>query len=408
MNSSSNASTPQRMLAGWPVIPLYVFRVILLPTLAVSGVVFFALSLERLLRLIQVVTEQGASPNAAWSLIVFLFPHYLELALPAGFFFGTMLGIRRLHDRSELVVLRSFGIPAGRLLLPCGVLAVLLTLLMLALTTWLQPHARYLFRERMNAIISYDPLQALAPGSFLALGPDHVVRANAVLIRGRTFGGVFLSRQVEPGVRDYLTSESARVVESDAAGPERGLNMELSNGMWIREKEADGVKSLYRQGSFESMKVFIPLDRVIEEPGPRGSEPRELTTWELLAGGRQPSAKMRAELHRRAVNVLAVPVLGLLALPLALMGQGRSARASGLGIGLVVLLLFEKTARLGQVMAENEQLSPWIGVWIPWLGLLLVALLAYLRFSGDLARPLRRTNATRRLIACRQAVLEGG
>lgn len=89
------------------------------------------------------VTEQGASPNASWGLIVFLFPNSLELSLPAWSFFGVMLGIRRLHDRTELVVMRSFGIPAGRILLPIGIFAALLTLAMLALTIWLQPLARF-------------------------------------------------------------------------------------------------------------------------------------------------------------------------------------------------------------------------------------------------------------------------
>jgi lipopolysaccharide export system permease protein len=393
------------------VLPLYGFRVVLLPTLAVSGVVFFALSLERLLRLIQVVTENGASPGAAWGLIVFLFPHYLELALPAGFFFGVMLGVRRLHDRSELVVMRSLGIPARRLYFPIGVLAALLTLAMLALTVWGQPYARYVFRQRMNAIVSSDPLQQLAPGSFLSIGTDTVLRANAVLVRGRAFGGFFLSRQVEPGVRDYVTATNAQVMTDVPPGEERALYLRLSNGVSVREKDKGSSPT---QMSFGSIVVSIPLDRVIEEPGPRGYDEQELTGTELLSGqvdGRKPNsspAEIRAELHRRAVNVLALPVLGFLALPLALMGQGRSARASGLGVGLVVLLIFEKTARLGKVMAETDRLSPWIGVWVPWLCLLLLSVLAYRRFSGDLTRPRRRTKQMPPSALPREAVAEGG
>jgi len=412
MTSSSSKRTAPVVFRrrGWPVIPLYVFRVIALPALAVGGVLFFALSLERLLRLIQVVTEQGAPPGEALALIVFLFPHYLEMALPAGFFFGVMLGIRHLHERSELLVMRSFGISAARLLWPIEAFALFLVLVLLAITSWAQPNARYLFREHMAEIVSREPLKSLTPGSLLSLGPDNLVMAHAVLERGRSFKGFFLSRQNEDGTRDYLTAESAEVMEPETTGTGRTFGLKLSNGTWLCEKKDGGAIPLHREVHFGSMVTSISLDEVFEEVGPRGSDERELTLGELFAGRAAPDlppAKIRAELHRRVVTILALPVLGILALPLALMGRGRSARASGFGVGLLALLIFEKTARLGQVVAEEGRISPWIGVWIPLAGLLVFAMWAYWRFSGDLAKPPRRRKQPRPGYPCREALAEG-
>jgi len=373
-----------------PLLGFYIFKVILLPTLAVGGLVFFALALERVLRLVQIVTRQGASANEAWGLIVYLVPHYLGLAVPAGFFFGVLLGIRRFHERSELVVLRSFGIPVRRIFLPLGALAGVLTLVMLALTTWVQPHARYLFREHMNTILSRDVLGNLEPGAFLTIGTANVMRVQTISPDGKSFGAFFMARKTEPGLRDFLTATTARVLESDPSSQEGSLNLSLTDGVLIREREVDGLKLLYRQVDFQEMPLSILTDSILEEPGPRGSDIRELAAFELIGddtgadkAGSTP-AQRRAELHWRIIQVLSLPVLGALALPLALIGLGRSAKAGGLAIGLIVLVLFEKTARLGKLMVESDRVSPWVGLWIPWLLLIVLALLAYRKFSGDL------------------------
>jgi lipopolysaccharide export system permease protein len=291
--------------------------------------------------------------------------------------------------------MRSFGVPMGRLFLPIGALAALLTLVMLALTSWVQPQARFLFREKMNAIVSQDILGSLTPGVFLSIGTDYVLRAKSVTVRGQSFEGFFVARKTEPGVQDFVTSTTAEVVKNKESAQTGTLDLNLANGMFIREKETDGVKAVASQAKFEGMQISIPTNSVVDEPGPRGSDEQELTGWELFHGGavrpaNSPAtatpAQIRAELHWRVIEVLSLPVLGALALPLALLGRGRSARASGLGVGLVVLVLFEKTTRLGKVLVEGGHASPWLSLWIPWVVLIVVTFLAYRQFSGDRGR----------------------
>lgn len=375
-----------------PLLGLAVFKAVFFPTLAVGSIVFFALALERVLRLVQIVSRQGASPNEVWALIGFLIPHYLGLAVSAGFFFGVFLGIRHLHERSELVIIRSLGIPLRRLFIPVGLLAVLLTAFLFALTSWIQPHARFEFRDRMNDVLSSHVLGNLEEGAFLTLGSGTLMRVQSLGPEGRAFSGFFMSRNVEPGVRDFLTAARAEV--SEEPPPQEGtLNLTLFDGILLTETDTEGQKTLSRQVDFVEMPVAIPIDSLVAEPGPRGTDMREFTSIELLqpeapAGlaAFQPAAR-QAELHWRIVQSLALPLLGALAFPLALFGQGRSAKAGGLAIGLTLLIFFEKTARFGKLMVEGDQISPWIGLWIPLLGLFVMAALAYRFFSGDMPFP---------------------
>ena len=74
---------------------------------------------------------------------------------------------------------------------------------------------------------------------------------------------------------------------------------------------------------------------------------------------------MRAEKHSRLVFVLSVPVLALLAIPLALLGSGRTGRAYGMALGVVILILYEKILGFGEAFAALGSLSTWTGLWTP-------------------------------------------
>ncbi|MBX9725716.1 MAG: LptF/LptG family permease, partial [Rickettsiales bacterium] len=65
----------------------------------------------------------------------------------------------------------------------------------------------------------------------------------------------------------------------------------------------------------------------------------------------------------------------MLAIPLALIGGNRGGRAYGLGVGLVVLVLYQKILGFGQALAASGKLSPFVSLWGPWLLLLIAALL---------------------------------
>lgn len=366
------------------------FRAIMGPSLAVGAIILSALSLERIMRLLQVVAQYGAPAYEALILIIFLVPHYLGLALPAGFFLGVMLGFRKLNDRSELIIMRSIGIPMRRLLLPLGAAAALLTLGIFVLTAWIQPYAHHQFRERLNAVATRDIMGGLLPGIFARVGPDHIIRVQAISAPGREFERVFIARTNSEGFRDFLTAAAARVTRNQSGEGDPLVELLLKDGVFIGEKKGvDGDKVIGTQFAFSEMMLAISSDNVVESTGPRGEQEREWTTPELLrmrshsppAGISQ--AHLRAEWHGRAVQVLALPVLGLLAFPLALIGQGRSARASGIALGVVILLLFEKTARFGKVMVESDRAGPWLGLWLPWFVLLVLALVCFHFFSTD-------------------------
>ena len=107
--------------------------------------------------------------------------------------------------------------------------------------------------------------------------------------------------------------------------------------------------------------------------GPRGQDEREMLWSELLNGGiigiahDSTEAKMKAELHSRFVQGLTLICLALWAVPLALIGSGRTGKASGLIIGGTLLILYEKIIGLGEAYVANGEIQTVTILWAPWI-----------------------------------------
>ena len=102
---------------------------------------------------------------------------------------------------------------------------------------------------------------------------------------------------------------------------------------------------------------------------PRGIDERELTLTELIARRASPPEKstpaaMRAELHRRLVSILTVPVLPFLAIPFAL-GRRRGQRGYRFGVALVLLVAYNEIIEQGALAVRASGASPWLTVWLP-------------------------------------------
>ena len=55
-------------------------------------------------------------------------------------------------------------------------------------------------------------------------------------------------------------------------------------------------------------------------------------------------------------------VLPLIALPMGL-GYGRSFQSTGIAVGIIFLLLAQKSLEMGNTLALDGRIAPWLGTW---------------------------------------------
>jgi lipopolysaccharide export system permease protein len=370
----------------------YYLRRIVPPFLVALTVVLMALSLERLLRIVEEITDNGAPVGQAFEMLGYLVPHYLELAIPAALFLATMMATRRLAATDELAAMQAAGVPLWRLLRPLLAFSGVVAVLLLLNSGFAQPHARYAYKTRMHEITEATVAMRLQPGVFQRLGERIVVRADEVSNNGRRLRNFFAVVDKADGTRSVITAGRARLRPGQSAD----LTLELHHGTIVRHGGTQKAGSV----TFDTYLWEPPTD-VVAPYGPRGADEQQLTIVELMSGDAVDLARnttptiVATERHLRLLRPASLPVLALLAVPLGLMGSGRTGRAYGLVLGMILLVLYQKVVGFAEEFAHAGSVAPWLAMWGPFTALLLLAsVLTWHRAEAsgrDLSTWLRRT-----------------
>jgi lipopolysaccharide export system permease protein len=346
------------------VIDRYLLRQILITCLVMTGIGLTILLLERVLYLFSLVADPNNALGYVGRMLLLLTPHYLSIALPAAFFFGVLLTFGRLKQDGEFVVLMAAGCGLGRLLTPVLGLAAIMTGIAALVLGFINPHAHYAYRALKHTVAQATLSAAVLEGTFIqADGLTFFAEHSAVRPTGLDLHQVFVHETGEQGETIVVTGRNGRLVRSAQDGRpvlmlEKGVRAEIA-------ADGSGADAL----SFSNLSW--PVDTETEDFRARGRDQKELTLTELWQARRHAtpeskpnSAEIGAELHTRLVLILSVPLLSLLAAPLALAGPVRSRRG-GIVVGLLILIVYYEALNFGDAMAKRDLLAPEFGLWLP-------------------------------------------
>jgi lipopolysaccharide export system permease protein len=138
-------------------------------------------------------------------------------------------------------------------------------------------------------------------------------------------------------------------------------------------------------------RTEIPVDLAGQQGfRPRGEDERELTLTELWQRRETPpagvtTAQMLAEFHDRLVRSFSVIFLPFLAVPFAL-GARRARQSLGVALGLIILVGYNQTLTIGKSLASVERISPFVGLWLPFVVMALGSLYLFYRSAYRVPR----------------------
>jgi lipopolysaccharide export system permease protein len=342
----------------------YILKMLAAPAVAVLGVTLVAFLLEQTLRLIDQLSANGARLSYLFGLVANLVPYQLGLALPASFFVAMFIVIARLDEESEIDALLAGGVSFERIVAPLLFAGVILGVLSLLLLGYLQPYSRFGYRAVLNAATEAGWTARLDPQVFLHAGPDFTISADDVDATGRTLKGVFIRRTSKSGETVVTASGGTLGLRPDGKTTDLTLN-----GGLILTDTAKGGSRLLRFGDFtdhEMLKGGAAL-------APRGGDVQELTFPELVSEISRrdaliPKRELKAELYARLARSFAIPLLPLLALPLALAAK-RGRRAPGMIVGAVILVAFHHGVTLCKSLAASGKVDPLLSIGGLFLGM---------------------------------------
>jgi lipopolysaccharide export system permease protein len=349
----------------------YVLRQVLAPLATALSIGLLVLLAERMVRLLDSTLGKKNSFAVVFEMLAYLAPHYLGLAVPAALFLGLLFGFNRMSKANEVDAFMASGVGLHRLIQPVALLSLMLMAASIAIVGWLQPHTRYLYRAVVFDVKNVDVFYLAEEGVFMQAGTrtfilDHLSRQD------NRFTHMFLfdDRSSEGGGTETVTAVRGELIDGSTTRTPV-LRLETGHRMEVKPWPDPGSTAA---PPFAVVSDFVtaetPLGKLSDKVfRPRGNDERELTLPELIARQDDPPKgatldQMRAELHKRLISILAIPMLPFLALPFAL-GRRRNQRAYRFGVALIILVAYHEIFEQGAIATAASGASPWLSMWLP-------------------------------------------
>jgi lipopolysaccharide export system permease protein len=368
-------------------IDRYILRQIAVPLLSALSIGLLMLLAERLVRLLDITLGKRNSFGVVFELLAYLVPHYLGTAVPAALFLGLLFGFNNLAKNNEIDAFLSAGAGLHRLLKPALLLAVAFSLASLVIFGWLQPATRYAYRSAVFDIKNIDAFLLAEEGVFMQAG-ERTFILDKLDRSSNTFERIFIFDYNGPSGSETFTAERGILIPL-ADQPRPVLRLENGRRLGVERwplLDRSGAPPESQTASFETTDT--PLGRISKKLfRPRGDDERELTLPELYTQDKVPSGTstnaMRAEFHRRVINIVAMLLLPVLAIPFAI-GHSRSPRAYRMVVAMALLIAFHEVIEQGALMSKAGKFSPWFVLWTPTILLTVFAVWRFYRATNTI------------------------
>ncbi len=343
----------------------YIIGKTLWPLFASLGVALLALMLERTVRLLDIVVNEGGPFYLLLRMLAYLVPQYLGLALPAAFFIGILLATARLSSDNEFDAIHAVGVGYGRLLMPLMVVAMLLVIGSTVIVGFMQPLTRYAYRALVHIVTNTAWDIALERGAFFSGFGNMTIMVDDIGDGGRSLAGIFIHEQKPDGGSITTTARKGNVYRS--ADNER-LILSLESGLRIENDVASRNSTVV---TFDNLNLPLDFSLVPTPFRQRGRGYNEFTLVELWNSLSDPppglsTDGLKRELHERVVRILSLLFLPCLAIPLGTASR-RASRTIAFGLAIVIIVLYHHVLQLGNNLGQATNLSPWLTMWVPFL-----------------------------------------
>jgi len=330
----------------------------------------FVIMTERVMRITMVFAQVGASPWDFVRIILYLQPQIAVFTTPLCLLISVLLVYGRMNADSEVVVLRTSGMPLMRLMRPALIMGIAATLLGYSLTFYLAPIGSRYIGALITQVLRERAPYAISEGLFTTNFPDVVIYVRGKPEPGK-LSGIFLYDTREPDRPRTLYADRGTVESPD------GLNLKLrllDGQMHLGAKKPGDFTTVF----FGRYDLSVPIP--MRAPVLKHNEhmPMMLHTYAYL----QPPGRERQtaliEFHERFMLPLLNLVIAVFGIPLAMMA-GKTGKLLGLSLGLVVFATFYAGLAFFEGMARASRVPAFMGPWVPFIAVALFALWTYRR-----------------------------
>lgn len=358
----------------------HIIRQTLVPTALAFLVYTLLLAMNGIFALIEQVVVHAAPLSDAFRLMLYGLPNILIITLPVSFLFGVLLASGRMNSDFEIIALQGGGISPWRLFRPILLMGLVLSLASGWLTTVYIPRASQELGDLQRKLFqSGFSLRRIQPKVFYDEIPNTLLWIGNIDPDSHSWSDIFIHRKTSPGVNELTLAERGQVLTDPKQRSESWIVLEDMTTYTIRKDSPEKLlRSTVQRHSFRPGQEEGSTQQKISY----GKSPKETSTRELISTIRKGSKNAikdrgwlaaAVEFHHRFTIPFACLSLALLGLPLGI-GTRSGGRGRGFLFSILVVLVFFVLDSYGSFLVRERGIDPRIGMWIPNIIIVLVAL----------------------------------
>jgi len=310
----------------------------------------------------RLVIERGISIGVVVRLFLYRLPGVIAWTLPMSCLLATLLSMTRLSSNSELIALKSLGIPFRRVLRPVIIASFFVAAIAL------------IFNETVV------PLTAQAAHNLMRY---EIIRNQTTAIQERVF------------MRDESGGVLRRVIYVDRLDPDAGtmeniMLYEFTNGQmsrissarngtwhdgewWLNDGQVFEITAERRElrplFNFERQRLVFALSPDQLRRGTRRLE--DMSARELWAYAEQAQmiganvSRLLVFFHLKLAVPWACVIMAILGASFGALRQGRSGTSAGFGFSVVIVFAYYMVMSVCRALGENGHLPPILAAWVP-------------------------------------------
>ncbi|AWM79760.1 LPS export ABC transporter permease LptF [Gammaproteobacteria bacterium ESL0073] len=304
------------------IVLRYLSREVLTTLSAISAVLLIIIMSGRFTNYLKDAAQGGIDPSILLWIMWYRLPDFLYLILPLGLFLGILLAYGRMYLDSEMVILTSAGMSIRKIfaytLIPTTIIFVIVAWLCFSLG----PAGINKFRELIEKQDSITEFNTLIPGHFQTYDKvtgstitNRVTYTESISNDKRYLKNIFIS-QIDVNHATGKTTSNLLLAKTGkiAVQPDNSRYLILDNGY---RYDGQAGQADYRVTHYKTYGILLPQPEINIE-----LKSNALTTEQLIDSDKFVD---KVELYWRFSMLLLVPIIAMLAVPLAKVNprQGR-------------------------------------------------------------------------------------
>jgi lipopolysaccharide export system permease protein len=342
------------------LIGLMVFTVILL--------------MDKILKLIELVVNRGASLSNILMLFLFISPSFLILTIPIAVLLATLLTFGRLSSDSEITAFKASGMSLYQLFIPISVFALCTFLLSNFLVFYGLPWGNRGFKSTLLLIARSKADIEIKERVFSDTFSGLVVYVDRVPLQGKRMEGVLIYDERDKEKSNTIIAKEGFLIKN---GPDQDIILRLITGDIHRYEPKLQTFQKIKFDTYDLKLEFAKTSKAIEKK----LKDKEMSIDDIQekikevekTGGN--TIPYEVEIHKRYAIPFTCIVFALMGVPLGIQPR-RSGRSYGFILSILILLAYYISVTVSELLAMRKTMSPLLAGWTP--NLLFTSLAIYL------------------------------